>query len=157
MSPATGAATTTQGQQSAPAAVRTVVCYARTANPGAVGQRHLQRQRVKLQAACVAQGWTVVAWIEDLHQSGATLNRPGLHRALALLADHQADALLATNATPLAVDAAVTSQLVALAAQQGWQLLTVTPIPTSTFAPAATVVDPSPSRSRSPGRGGARR
>lgn len=94
-----------------------------------------------------------MAWIEDLHQSGATLNRPGLHRALALLADHQANALLATDTTHLAVDTAVTSQLAPLAGQQGWQLLTVTPAPTSTVAPVATAVDPN----RSPRRGGARR
>ena len=135
----------------APAAVRAVVCYARTANPGTVGQGHLQRQRAKLQAATAVHGWAVLEWIEDLYQSGSTLERPGLHRALALLADHQADALLATNITHLAVDAAVVSQLAALASRQGWQLLTVTPIRTSTAAPAATVVDSSRSR------GGARR
>jgi DNA invertase Pin-like site-specific DNA recombinase len=131
--------------------VQAVVCYARTANPGSVGQRHLQRQRAKLQAACTGQGWTVLEWIEDLHQSGATLDRPGLRHALALLADHQANALLATDTTPLAVDPTVTSQLVALAAQQGWQLLTLRP--TSNAGPAATVVDPSAHL----GRGGARR
>ncbi len=150
MSPTTGI--TTQGQQSAPVTVQAVVCYARTANPGAVGQRHLQRQRAKLQAACTAQGWTVLEWIEDLHQSGTTLNRPGLQDALALLAAHHADALLAADATHLAVDTDVASQLAALAARQSWQLLTVTPsTPTSTADPAATMLDPSR------GRGGARR
>jgi Resolvase, N terminal domain len=59
-----------------PAAVRTVVCYLRTANPGSAGMRLLGRQRARLQAACAAHGWTVVAWAEDLHQSGTTLNRP---------------------------------------------------------------------------------
>ena len=110
-----------------PADVRTVICYARTANPGTVGQRHLQRQRVKLHAEVAAQGLTVLEWIEDLHQSGTTtLDRPGLRHALALLAD-----------------------------QQGWQLLTVTLIARSAAAPAATLVDRSPSPGRS--RGGARR
>jgi hypothetical protein len=155
--PITAVATTTGSQPSPRAAVRTVVCYLRTANPGAVGQRHLQRQRANPGAASAAHEWTIVAWIEDLHQSGTTLNRPGLRHALALLADHQADALLATDATHLAVDEAVTSQLAALAGQQGWQLLTVTPTPTSTVARAATVVGPQPSRGRSLGRGGARR
>ncbi len=157
MSPTADAGPLLAGQQEVPPIVRVVVCYARTANPSAVGRRHLQRQRARLHAACTARGWRVLAWIEDLHQSSATLDRPGPHRALALLAGHQADALLATDATPLAVDAALTSQLVALAARQGWQLLTVTPTPRSTAAPAATVVDPSPSPSPSPGRGGARR
>jgi DNA invertase Pin-like site-specific DNA recombinase len=150
MSPTTASA---QGQQSAPATVQAVVCYARTANPGAVGQQHLQRQRAKLQVACTVRGWTVLEWIEDLHQSGATLDRPGLHRALALLADHQADALLATDVTALAVGADVASQLAAFADRQGWQLLTVTPTPTSTAGTAATMANRSPG----PGRGGARR
>jgi len=135
-----------------PADVRTVICYARTANPGTVGQRHLQRQRVKLHAEVAAQGLTVLEWIEDLHQSGTTtLDRPGLRHALALLADHQADALLATNLIHLAVDAALLGQLVALAAEQGWQLLTLSP--TSDAGPAATMADPDPGR----GCGGARR
>ncbi len=155
MSPTTAGTAAPWSQPSATVAVRTVVCYLRTANPGAVRQRHLQRQRARLQAASVAHDWTVVAWIEDLHQSGTTLDRSGLQHALALLADHRADALFATDATHLAVDAAATNQLAALAGQQGWQLLTVTPTPTSPAGAVATVVDPS--RSRGPGRGGARR
>ncbi len=147
--------TTAAGQQCAPVGVRAVVCYTRTANPGTVGQRHLQRQRAKLEAAIAVHGWTVVAWVEDLHQSGATLERTGLQEALALLADHQADALLATDTAPLAIDGEVSSQLAALADQQGWQLLTVTLIARSAAAPAATLVDRSPSPGRS--RGGARR
>ncbi len=146
-----GGTATTCGQQFPSSAVGTVVCYLRTANPGTVGQRLLARQRAKLDVEVVVHGWTVRAWIEDLHQSGTTLNRPGLQQALALLADHQADALLATDTTHLAVDAALTSQLAALASRQGWQLLTLSP--TSDAGPVATVVDPGPGR----GRGGARR
>lgn len=125
-------------------------CYLRTANAGTPGQRLLR--------AASAPGWSARPCTAGPWPGGSrtytTLAHPGLRGALALLADHQADALLATNATHLAVDAAVTSQLAALAAQQGWQLLTVTPTPASTtVAPATTVVD----RSRGPGRGGARR
>jgi DNA invertase Pin-like site-specific DNA recombinase len=136
-----------------PAAVRMVICYTRTANPGTVGQRHLHRQHAKLHAACAAQGWTVVAWIEDLHQSGTTLTRPGLQHALVLLADHHADALLATEQRSLAVDQATGSQLEALAHEQGWQLLTLTTIGRSAPVPTATVVH----ASRGPSRGGTRR
>jgi len=135
----------------APAGVQTVICYARTANPGTVGQRHLQRQRAKLHAEVAARRWTVCEWAEDLHQSGTTLHRPGLQHALALLADHQADALLATDRMHLAVDAALLAQLVGLAAEQGWQLLTLSPI--ADTGSAATMADPGPGR----GRGGARR
>src|SRR6266536_6586755 len=125
MSPTADAGPLLAGQQEVPPIVRVVVCYARTANPSAVGRRHLQRQRARLHAACTNRGWRVLAWIEDLHQSGATLTRPGLHRALALLAGHHADALLATDTTAsMAIDAAVTHQLIELVDRQGWQLLT---------------------------------
>ena len=108
-----------------PAAVRTVVCYTRTANAGTSGQRLLGRQRARLEAEVVFRGWTVAAWVEELHQSGTTLARPGLQQALALLAAGQADALLAADTTRLAVDPAVAGQLAALAERQGWQLLTL--------------------------------
>jgi Resolvase, N terminal domain len=107
-------------------AVRTVVCYMRTANPPTIGQRLLARQRARLQAARHACGWTVIAWIEDLHQSGTTLDRPGLRDALALLAGHQADALLASDHSRLAISPVVAGALAALAATQGWQFLTLT-------------------------------
>jgi hypothetical protein len=58
-------------EPSDPAAVRTVVCYLRTANPGSTGMRLLGRQRARPQAACAAHGWTVVAWAEDLHLESA--------------------------------------------------------------------------------------
>ncbi len=134
-----------------PAGIQTVICYARTANPGTVGQRHLQRQRAKLHAQVAAQDWTVVEWVEDLHQSGTILQRPGLQHALALLADQQADALLAADLMHLAVDAALLGQLVDLAAEQGWQLLTLSP--TAEAGWTATMADPGPGC----GRGGARR
>jgi hypothetical protein len=116
-------------QQPDPARVptMTVVCYLRTANPGTAGQRLLGRQRARLQAACAANCWTVIEWAEDLHQSGATFDRPGLRHALALLATQQADTLLACDHSRLAVDAVVGSELAALARRQGWQLLTRSP------------------------------
>ncbi|SRR6266540_1811629 len=109
----------------AAASVCTVVCYLRTANAGTAGQRLLSRQRAKLEREAAGHGWRVVAWIEDLYQSGATMARPGLRQALALLADHQAHALLVTDLTRLAVDAQVTDQLAAVADRQGWRLLTI--------------------------------
>ena len=76
--------TPTQQADQAAGVEGTVVCYLRTANAGSAGQRLLDRQRAKLDCQAAAHGWRVAAWIEDLHQSGATLTRPGLHRALAL-------------------------------------------------------------------------
>jgi hypothetical protein len=80
-----------QQADDAAASVCMVVCYLRTANAGTAGQRLPGRQRAKLEHEAAGHGWRVAAWIEDLHQSGTTLARPGLHQALALLTDHQAD------------------------------------------------------------------
>jgi Resolvase, N terminal domain len=117
-----------EGARSAAAAsVRRVVCYTRTANTGTGGLRLLERQHARLHAVVVMHGWTVLAWVEDLHESGTTLARPGLQRALALLADHQADALLATDMSRLAVDPEVAVELATLADRHGWRILTVAP------------------------------
>src|SRR6266540_1226320 len=111
--------------EDAATSVRTVVCYLRTANAGTAAQRLLARQRTRLEREAAAHGWTVLEWVEDLRQSGATLARPGLTRALNLLAHHQADALVACEPTRLARSAAVTRQLAAHAAAYGWQLVIV--------------------------------
>ncbi len=121
-----------------PAAVRTVVVYTRTANSGKSGQRLLGRQRARLEAEVVFRGWTVAAWVEDLHQSGTTLRRPGLQQALKLLAAGQADALLAADMTRLAVDPAVAGQLAALAARGGWQLVTLDTLDRATHSGGRT-------------------
>jgi DNA invertase Pin-like site-specific DNA recombinase len=109
----------------AAASVRTVVCYLRTANAGTAEQRLLARQRTRLEREAAAHGWRVLEWVEDLHQSGATLARPGLHQALALLADRQAHALLTVDRARLAVTPEVVDELAAVADRQGWRLLTV--------------------------------
>jgi DNA invertase Pin-like site-specific DNA recombinase len=104
-------------------AVRTVIAYTRTADPK--GERSLQAQRADLAAEAVFHGWTVTAWIDDLGQTGTVLERPGLTRALELLAHHQAEALVACEPTRLARSAAVTRQLAAHAAAYGWQVVIV--------------------------------
>jgi DNA invertase Pin-like site-specific DNA recombinase len=65
----------------------------------------------------------VAEWIDDLGEPGTTLERPGLARALELLAHHRADALVVCSATRLARSAAVARQLAAHAAAYGWQLI----------------------------------
>ncbi len=111
--------------EDAATSVRTVVCYLRTANAGTAAQRLLARQRTRLEREAAAHGWTVLEWVEDLRQSGATLARPGLHQALALLADRQADALLTVDLARLAVTTEVADKLAVVADRQGWRLLTV--------------------------------
>lgn len=103
--------------------VRTVIAYTRTADR--TNQRSIQAQRDDLNAEIGFHGWTVTEWIDDLGQPGTTLERPGLTRALALLAHHQADALIACEPPRLARSASVTRQLAAHAAAYGWQLVIV--------------------------------
>jgi DNA invertase Pin-like site-specific DNA recombinase len=104
-------------------AVRTVIAYTRVADRTRQGS--IQAQRADLEAEIAFHGWTVAEWIDDLGQPGTTLERPGLTRALNLLAHHQADALVACEPTRLARSAAVTRQLAAHAAAHGWQLVIV--------------------------------
>jgi DNA invertase Pin-like site-specific DNA recombinase len=108
-----------------PATIRSVVVYLRTAQAGTDGQRILQRQRTELQAEIDFQGYQVAAWIEDLHQSGATRDRPGLTQALTLLASGYLDALICTDINRLTRSAAVTRQLAAHMAAHGWDLITL--------------------------------
>lgn len=103
------------------AATRTVIAYTRTADR--TNQRSIQTQRDDLDAEVAFRGWTVAEWIDDLGEPGTTLERPGLTRALELLAHHQADALIACDATRLARSAAVTRQLAAHADAYGWRLI----------------------------------
>jgi DNA invertase Pin-like site-specific DNA recombinase len=103
--------------------VRTVIAYTRVADR--TRQASIQAQRADLGAEIAFHGWTVAEWIDDLGQPGTTLERPGLTRALNLLAHHQADALVACEPTRLARLAAVTRQLAAHAAAYGWQLVIV--------------------------------
>jgi hypothetical protein len=103
---------------------RVVVCYLHTANSGTLGQRLLERQRARLEAVCAAHGWTVAAWIEDMRQSGATMDRTGLRHVLALLAEHRAEAMVADHPSCLAVDPTIADQLQALATKEGWRVYT---------------------------------
>jgi len=108
-----------------PAHIRTVVAYLRTANTGTDAQRILQRQRTELQGEIDFQGWQVIKWIEDAHQSGTAMNRPGLRQALNLLASGYVDALICCDITRLTASAEVTRQLAAHMDDYGWQLITL--------------------------------
>jgi Resolvase, N terminal domain len=134
--PTSTTAIPTHRRQPTPAPVRTVICYLRIVDFGRRTRRLLHHQRTQLQAACQQRGWTVTAWAQDV-QPGDTLDRPGLQHALALLADHQADALLACHHTHLAITHSIANQLARLAATQGWHLLTLATLPPPTTTPPA--------------------
>src|SRR6266545_1357986 len=95
-------------------AVHTVIAYTRTADRTRLGS--IQAQREDLAADRLPRLDREKEWIDDVGQPGTILERPGLTRALELLAHHQADALIACDATRLAHSAAVTRQLAAHAA-----------------------------------------
>jgi DNA invertase Pin-like site-specific DNA recombinase len=111
-------ATGAQGHDG-PHEVPPVIAYTRVADHK--NERSIHAQRAELEAEVVFHGWTVVEWIDDLGQPGTTLERPGLKRALDLLAAGKAHALIACEPTRLSRSAAVMRQLAAHAATHGWQ------------------------------------
>jgi len=117
--------TTTPTIPAAPARVRTIIAYTRAGQNSSEGHRRVQRQRTAIQAEADFQGWTVAAWTCDLGQPGTTLDRPGLKRALALLSEHRADALVAYDEARLSRLSSHQRQLARVAERQGWQVLTV--------------------------------
>jgi cell wall-associated NlpC family hydrolase len=118
----------------APPRVRTIIAYTGSGVDTIEGQRAVQRQRTAIQAEADFQGWTVAAWTCDLGQPGDTLDRCGLKQALALLAEHKADALVAYEDGRLASQGSHRRQLERLAQRQGWRLLTVQTLRTPTQA-----------------------
>ncbi len=117
-----------------PARVRAVIAYARSGATTIEGQRWLQRQRTAIQAEADFKGWTVAAWTCDLGQPGTTLDRPGLKQTLAMLAEHKADALVASEEGRLARLRSHRRQLERVAQRQGWRLLTIRALRTPTEA-----------------------
>jgi DNA invertase Pin-like site-specific DNA recombinase len=109
----------------APATVRTIIAYTRSGVVTSEGQRWVQRQRTAIQAEADFQGWTVTAWTCDLGQPGDTLDRPGLKRALVLLSEQRADALVAYDDDRLTRRLSHRRQLARCAERQGWRLLII--------------------------------
>jgi DNA invertase Pin-like site-specific DNA recombinase len=110
--------TQTPTAPAAPPRVRTVIAYTRSGADTIQGQHWVQRQRTAIQGEADFQGRTVVAWTCDLGQPGDTLDRPSLKRALALLAEHRADALMAYEEGRLARQGSHRRQLLARVADR---------------------------------------
>lgn len=62
----------------------------------------LDAQRAAIEQACESRGWQLVEVVEDSGVSGGTLERPGLRRALDLIASGEADGLVASKLDRLA-------------------------------------------------------
>lgn len=54
----------------------------------------LEAQEAQLRGECERRGWKLVELIADPGHSGKTLDRPGVQRALTMLAQHRADGLV---------------------------------------------------------------
>lgn len=72
-----------------------VIGYCRVSKADGDGQgQSLRAQEEVIRREAERRGWTVVRIIHDNGHSGATIKRPGIREALALLNSHEADALV---------------------------------------------------------------
>jgi DNA invertase Pin-like site-specific DNA recombinase len=83
----------------------------------------LEGQRAKLQAEAAYRGWEHTVYLEDGGQSGKSLDRPGMRKALAMLASGEADTLCAVKLDRLSRSVVDFVSLLSLAERQGWNLV----------------------------------
>jgi DNA invertase Pin-like site-specific DNA recombinase len=82
-------------------------------------------QREAIQAYATAHGHKVV-WLDpDLDESGKSLNRPGLQRALAMVREGKANGIIAARLDRLTRKVADLGRLIELAEEEGWNLVAV--------------------------------
>lgn len=84
----------------------------------------LQAQRARIQSEADHRGWDVV-WLVDDGYSAKNLHRPALTEALALLAAHEAEALIVAKLDRLSRSVVDFSNTLALAKKQGWSLVLI--------------------------------
>lgn len=107
-----------------PAAARTrVVGYLRvsTAEQADSGLG-LAAQRAAITAAATSRGWEV-EWVVDDGYSAKNLDRPGVRRALEMLAAGEASALVSSKLDRLSRSVVDFSQTLTVAKKQGWSLV----------------------------------
>jgi DNA invertase Pin-like site-specific DNA recombinase len=102
--------------------VKTVIGYCRvsTAEQGDEGVG-LKAQRRAIEAEAERRGWVLVEVIEDV-ASGKNLKRPGIQRALGMLAGSEADGMIVAKLDRLGRDVGDFADLLKLSAKQGWAL-----------------------------------
>ncbi len=83
----------------------------------------LAAQRDTLTALAARKGWTDVEWIEDAGFSAGSLGRPGIQRALDMLARGQADALVVARLDRLSRSLLDFAGLMDTARRQGWSIV----------------------------------
>lgn len=83
----------------------------------------LEAQRARLELEAQRRGWPSPLLIEDPGESGRTLNRPGMRRALEMIAAGEADVLAAVKLDRLSRDLADWAALLKRAEREGWALV----------------------------------
>lgn len=98
----------------------------------AVNGAGLGAQASTIRAACLERGWELAELITDT-ESGATVKRPGIARAVAALDAGLADVLMVAKLDRLSRSLRDYSALVERAAKKGWQLVVLdAPVGTDT-------------------------
>lgn len=82
----------------------------------------LNAQRARIQSEAAHRGWDVV-WLVDQGYSAKNLHRPALTEALALLASHEAEALVVAKLDRLSRSVVDFSNTLALAKKQRWAMV----------------------------------
>lgn len=89
------------------------------------GQEYgIEAQRSAISAEADRRGWQV-EWVEDAGRSGKDINRPGISRALDLLRQGQAEALVVSKLDRLSRSLADFARLLELASKQGWGVVAI--------------------------------
>jgi DNA invertase Pin-like site-specific DNA recombinase len=83
----------------------------------------LAAQRRAIEQECARRGWELARTIEDAGHSGKSLKRPGIQEAIDLLANSEAEALVAAKLDRLSRSMLDFAMLAERARNQGWALV----------------------------------
>jgi DNA invertase Pin-like site-specific DNA recombinase len=99
------------------------ILYTRVSTDEQAEGYSLEAQRARLHVEAERRGWPEPLLIEDPGQSGRSLNRPGMQRALEMIAAGEADVLAAVKLDRLSRDLADWIELLKRADREGWALV----------------------------------
>jgi len=101
-----------------------VIAYTRVStSEQASNGNGLEAQAAAIEAECERRGWTVAESIQDGGYSAKDLKRPGIVRALELLAKGKADALVAAKLDRLSRSVVDFAGLMERSRKEGWALV----------------------------------
>jgi DNA invertase Pin-like site-specific DNA recombinase len=98
----------------------------------------LDAQRALISAAATARGWQVV-WVEDAGHSAKSMRRPGIERALHMLAKGEAQAIVVAKLDRLSRSVQDFAATMDTARRQGWALVALD-LGVDTTTPAGELV-----------------